>query len=119
LVKDAAEKAKLDSRDQELLKFRVNARISKDPAARRRIMQGVYADIPTHFKGVLDAQAAETKATSATNTAARAAVAAGGRTDPASGAAAADGTPVSSNPMDEWDNAADAFASGLKASQRK
>jgi hypothetical protein len=117
LVADAGAKAKLDADQRELLKFRVNASISHDPAARRRIMQGVYADIPTHFKGVLDAKATETKAASATGTAARAAVAAGGRTEPTAGAAASDGAPVSGNPADEWDSAADAFASGLVAAQ--
>lgn len=118
LVADVAGKTKMDAKDQKLLKFEINASIASDPAARKRIMSGIFADIPIHAKNVLDARAAETKASADRSQSARAAVATGGTREPAAGAAASDGQPVgSASPVDDWDDAAAGFAAGLKASQ--
>lgn len=119
IVEDVAGKAKMDEDHKELFKLRLNASIARDPKARQRIMSGVYADIPIHAQQVLKGKAADTKATIEGERNSRAAVAATGTREPASGAGDLGGSPApDGSAMDQWDDAATGFAQALVAANR-
>ncbi len=112
LIGDAAKKANLNERDKDFLRLKTNELVARDDAARRRISQGIYVDLPAHFASALRTVAAETKAASTTDAGKRATVAAAAHTEVTSGAENTGGT-SSAHGADEWDVAAEAFAADL------